>query len=406
VISPKGLALSTLFDKQVIGFAEKVIRSRKLYLWGSLAVMVVSGLGIFLIESDWEVISTFPKSSDVRQSTEFISKNFGGVTSFTFSVRHSQEDHFLEPAALQRVAELERLLREKYGFTSVLSYLDYLKLMNREFFNGDPLQHRLPDSKNKASQLVLLNSDERLKEYIDDSNSFIRLVARQSIHSAQGIVNLTEQLEKQLSETFSPNQGYESYVTGNEIIHSEFIGTMTSTQIWSLATSVFSIFVLMFIVFRSWIMGLLCIPTNIAPIFFGMGSMGYLGIKLSPGTIFLASAAIGIAVDDTIHFLKDIKERLREHGDLERAIRECFHIKGGGAIWTCLVLVCGFSVTIGSNYLIIREFGIIFCITLFTGVLFEITMLPSLLLCLNTKLGLKKHELGAGLREHQTTANQ
>jgi len=123
-----------------------------------------------------------------------------------------------------------------------------------------------------------------------------------------------------------------------------------------------------------------------------MGLMGFSGIYLDIGTVMTASVVLGIAVDDTIHFLTHIRSGLRSGAPLEDALRHTLHMKGAGAIWTAMLLCAGFGVVLVSNFAPTRNFGLLTCSAMITGVIGEILLLPPMLLLTQTRLGITPPE--------------
>jgi hypothetical protein len=168
-----------------------------------------------------------------------------------------------------------------------------------------------------------------------------------------------------------------------QLVHSQATGLLVASAL---------IFGLMFLMFRSLRTGLVSLAPNLLPIATNLGLMGWLGIRLDASTVMISTVALGIAVDDTVHFLQHLRARLGVHGDLERAVRETFHTKGPAIIWTSIVISLGFCVVLVSSFSPTRNFGLLICVAMLAALLADLVLLPALLLCLRTRLGVRPRD--------------
>jgi hypothetical protein len=125
--------------------------------------------------------------------------------------------------------------------------------------------------------------------------------------------------------------------------------------------------------------GLIAIIPNIFPIIINFGIMGWLGIELSMVTSLIASIAIGLAVDDTIHYLTRYNREFRKDLDDERAIRDTLHHVGRPIIFTTITICVGFSVLFFSNFKPTAIFGVMMVITSLSALVGDLILLPSLI---------------------------
>jgi predicted RND superfamily exporter protein len=140
----------------------------------------------------------------------------------------------------------------------------------------------------------------------------------------------------------------------------------------------------MAILFRSWRMVIISMVPNLIPLFFTGGIMGFFGIPLKPSTLLVFSIAFGISVDDTIHFLAKYRQELKNK---EWDLRECVIIaireSGLGMFYTSIILFCGFSVFMFSQFGGTQALGLLISITLLIAMITNLVLLPSLLLTLD-----------------------
>jgi uncharacterized protein len=389
LVAPTGVLTSERFDWILDRYTAFASRHARKLVAGSVALFVVASGGAVWLRVDMNDIEQFHRRTKARQEAAFFQRTLGGTNVMLVSVEGPAADHFLEPDALRRVEALGEFLRRDVGAENVMSVADFVKLMHRAFLDEDEKAYRIPDTRPQVAQLMLLASDPLLGDVVDPANRWVRVVARFKDHSSANGIRLCDRVDAYLAQQFPPSAGYRAVTTGNPRIWGETVDSIVASQTNSFGLSCLLIFGPIFILFRSVRTGLFSIPSNLFPIGITFGLMGWLGINLDMSTAPVAAITLGIAVDDTVHFLAYLRMRLRVHGDVELAMRETMHMKGIGALWTCLVLTIGFSVTILSSFGPTRGFGVLAGISIVTGVIGEFALLPPLILMTRSRLGVK-----------------
>ena len=119
--------------------------------------------------------------------------------------------------------------------------------------------------------------------------------------------------------------------------------------------------------------------------------MGWFDIPLDNATILTSSIAVGIAVDDTVHFVDYLRERLRAGADIEQAIRDTFRLKGPAMLWTTIVLTLGFSVLAFGELAGTAAFGLLLGAGMITALIGDFLLLPAVILLVGSRLGVPNH---------------
>ena len=154
---------------------------------------------------------------------------------------------------------------------------------------------------------------------------------------------------------------------------------LTIGQIKSLSITMVLVFGIMFILFMSSKVGLIAVLPNLFPIIINFGIMGWLGIELSMVTSLIASIAIGLAVDDTIHYLVRYNREFKKDLNEKRAIRDTLHHVGKPIIFTTITLCAGFSILMFSSFKPTTIFGVMMVITSLSALVGDLILLPSLI---------------------------
>ncbi|HRZ40872.1 MAG TPA: MMPL family transporter, partial [Candidatus Omnitrophota bacterium] len=260
----------------------------------------------------------------------------------------------------------------------VSSVNDYLKDINQSFHNEDPVFYALPDTKEMAAQYVLLYGREDLEDFVDEQWQWATVRVRLKEHSSVKLEHVIKKIDEYVQENFADLE--ERNTLGQTVLEVDTNNSVTLGQVQSLGMAMAVIFGMMFLVFRSVPVGVVSMVPNILPILLNFGIMGIFNIRLDSATSMIAAIGIGIVVDDTIHFLHGFGEFLSGHGDYTRAMHETLKTRGRPIIFTSVVLFFGFGVVGFSKFMLTAYFGILTALLMFTALLADLMLTPSLLI--------------------------
>jgi hypothetical protein len=148
----------------------------------------------------------------------------------------------------------------------------------------------------------------------------------------------------------------------------------------SLILSSVALFILMTVLYRSLRIGLVSLIPNIVPVLMTLGAMGLLGIPLNFASAPIGAMALGIAIDDTIHFLSRFKLELAIDQDYPAALRRTIRSVGKPIVLASIILISGFSVLLFSNFQFTRNLGVLVSFTFVSAIVAELFLTPPLLL--------------------------
>jgi len=205
-----------------------------------------------------------------------------------------------------------------------------------------------------------------------------------------------EEIEESLIYTFHRKEGFEElirdvvnqsqndyFITGTGIQFTEGTTYLVKNLFISLAIAIFVIAILMSVLFHSWRMVLVSLFPNLVPLIITSAIMGFAGIPIKPSTILVFSIAFGISVDDTIHFLAKYRMELKtSKWEIKRAVLIALRETGVSMIYTSIILFFGFGIFVASDFGGTQALGLLVATTLFTAMLANLVLLPSLLLSL------------------------
>ena len=351
---------------------------RSVILGTSAALILVCLWGASRIEVETNLLEYFKQSSSVAAASRFVDSELGGVETLEVSLRAPEPDMLLEPEALALLGQIEDYLAQQPIVSQVTSIGDFFREMNKAFHQEDPAYLRLPESRAMAAQYLLLYDGDEIDNFIDPQRQWARVSARITEHSTRTVATYIADLRSFLDD-LTAGTPYQARVTGKTLIANKLIQFIVNSQVQSLSLAFCLIFLLMFAIFRSLKLGLLAMVPNVLPILLNFAVMGFLGIPLNTATAIIAAVAIGIAVDDTIHFICEYQNQRISH-PVTAAVQQAVIHKGVPIITTSLIMTGGFGILLFASFVPTIQFGFLSALIMLSAVISDLFVLPGLLL--------------------------
>jgi predicted RND superfamily exporter protein len=405
VLAPALLALLPLPTRRTESFSPRIGAAlRQLAQMSSRHRHIVMAIGLFIVVfslwrasairvgSDFQ--SFFRETDPIRQATDAINRSLVGSMTFYVIVEGAEKDVVKKWDTLWRIKNLQLYIDSLPGVEKTVSFVDYCELLDRgiqeipleppegEIIEPSPPEVKTtfwenPEQLKGIMRLVFLNAASVASVVNHPNYTRTAMLVRTSLSRSSDIASLAEQIETFAREHFPPELNV--HPTGNLILLTRTAGDIVSGQIQSLAVSAGVIFILMAAMFLSTRVGLIAMAPNIFPLCVFFGLMEMTGVELNFGTNIIASIALGIAVDDTIHIMTRLNSTIRTTSDQEHALLEALSTVGKPALYASLVLFLGFLTLGFSTFVPIREFGFLSATTILIGLVGEIALLPALL---------------------------
>ncbi len=342
-----------------------------------LIVLTVAVIGCFRIKVDTDFISYFKEGSFIKQRIDSIHRDLSGALNFNVIVETGKEDGAKEPEVLRQIAGLQEHMDSTGKIDKSISLADYIKVMNREMNGGKKEMQVVPDSKNLIAQYLLLMAEEDTKNYIDSNYSTANILVRHNTTSSANLTALLDDLKGYVAKNFSKDLTVR--FTGEGILINNAADYMAVGQVTSLGTSLLTIFAVMALLFMSFKAGILAMIPNVIPIVLNFGIMGWFDIPLNTGTCMVAAIALGIAVDDTTHFMARYYKELRVTNDQKQAIANSMRGEGEPVLISSVALAAGFSILALSEFNPTIQFGLLSALVMLIAFLSEMLITPLLL---------------------------
>lgn len=324
--------------------------------FGVLTVLSVAGLTGLKVDTDFE--RRFREGSRVRRDTAYVREHFAGTNVLEVFVDLERPEDLLDGAVLARVAEFQARVAAAPGVTQVWSLIDVLRLAPVR----DPVA---------AYALAKLALGAEFSKLVDEERGTLRLAVRLDSMGVRGIHDVGERIEAAAG-------GLRVEATGLTHLMGWWLGAIVAGQRNGVLLSLALVTVMMMVGLRSWRVGLLSMLPNVLPLLAVGGYVGAAWDQVDSDTMIVAMMAIGIGVDDTIHFLMRYRVESARCPDAPEALRRTMAFAGRGIIMTTAVLVAGFLPCALSGYSSISMLGTLLPGVLVVALAADLLMVPAM----------------------------
>lgn len=395
---PKTKHLKHLNKKWIDAFVswmERIVRHRRITVYiVSIALLVISIIGIYQIKISGSPIEDMPKNAEFFHDIRFFEKEFKGIMPVEIVVDTKVPNGVLKPVTLKRMNQLGDIVEDIPELSTPVSVVNLVKYSKQAFYNGIPKYYQLPTSQenNFIMDVARKSSDNSnlLSTFVDSTGQTARMTTFMRDVDTSRMEQIEQRLLEHIAKIF-PAERYNVYMTGSALLFLKGTKYLVKNLIMSLALAIGLIALFMAYLFRSFRMIIISLIPNLLPLVITAGIMGFVGVPIKPSTILVFSIAFGISVDDTIHFLAKYRQELTANNwRIEKSVYNALRETGVSMFYTSIVLFFGFSVFIISNFGGTVALGSLVSATLLLAMLANLILLPSLLLSLERSIANKK----------------
>ena len=377
------------------------INNKKVIFGSSVLIILLSLYGISKLEVENSFINYFNKKTEIYRGMKLIDDKLGGTTPLDVILKFPQKD--LDKAEIdddefEDWDDGEEENSEKYWFTkdkidrinSVHNYLDSLPFVGKVLSLTSILEvaTQLNDGKTLEtleigvlySKLPETIKQEVIDPYISIKDNEARINIRvkdsdKNLRRNDLINKINFDLENKLN--ISKN---EFKLAGVLILFNNLLQSLFKSQILTLGFVMTAIFGMFIILFKNIKLALIGVIPNFIAAFFVLGTIGLLRIPLDMMTITIAAITIGIAVDNSIHYIYRFKEELKQTGNYEKTVKLCHSSVGVAILNTSITIIFGFSILVLSNFIPTIYFGFFTGLAMLFAMISVLTLLPALIL--------------------------
>lgn len=370
------------FQAALAGLASFDVRHRRAILaaFGLLFAFSAAGIGRLRVDSNF--LHEFAEEEPIRVATERVDEVMGGTYSFVYLFDSGEPEgvkssEFLRDVdRLQREADLQsQVVRKSYSIG------DLMKDVNQSFHEEEPAHFALPETRELAAQYLLLyemSGGEELRDYVSADFARASLELRCKAVATSELAEMAGRLERHLE--VEPPRASQVSVTGIGALWLRLQDYITQSQIRGFLLASGTVALLLCAVFQSVRTGLIAMLPNLSPVVLTLGVMGWLDIPLDYVRLLIASVAIGISVDDTIHHVIRFRHEFLRRGSYAEALRASMQDVGRALVITSVVLVAGFLVFLASRLDSNATFGALLAGTIAAALAADLLLMPALVL--------------------------
>ncbi|MBK7517911.1 MAG: MMPL family transporter [Betaproteobacteria bacterium] len=354
------------------------IRRPGLVLGGFAVSMLLLVPYAMKVEVETDLLAFFADDHPVNVETRAIESALVGVTTLELSLQGANRDTFQRVQTLRKVQALQRWLDQLPQVDRSISMVDLVEEMHWAM-NGEEAAFRaLPPTDRLLRQYLLVYDGADLYELVNRDYQHARMVLSLNVHGTKAIRETIEQIHAHVAA--NPIPGVEVDVGGTGRLLADQTELLVGGQASSFLGAFAQIFIIMALMFRSLKASAVCLAPNVAPMFYLFALMGFAGIRLDLATVMIAGVVLGITVDDTIHLFHGYRERIERGMAPMFAILRSYDSSGRAVLATSTVLIAQFGLLALSDFVPTSNFGLMTATGLLSGLIFELLMLPPLLL--------------------------
>ncbi len=386
----------------ITSFLSSFTKNNTILIFGpTLIIIILSIIGIFKLEVENSFINYFDKDTEIYKGMKKIDEDLGGTTPLNIILKFPtlskntkiEEDEFAEWEEESKNSDD----KAKYWFTrdkmdkiiKVHDYLESLPEVGKVLSFGSILRvaEDLNNKELQSLEIAVLYSKipEAIKtEIVSPYISVNKDEARINVRIKDSLKDLRRnELIKKINSELNTELGLdksEYKLAGVLILFNNLLQSLFKSQILTLGIVLLGIFLMFFILFKNTTLSFIGIAPNFIAAFFILGIIGLLEIPLDMMTITIAAITIGIAVDNSIHYIYRFREEFKNIKNYNKTLERCHNTVGVAILNTSITIVFGFSILVLSNFIPTIYFGVFTGIAMLLAMISVLTLLPKLIL--------------------------
>ena len=398
----KNISLKKEQDSKITNFLGSLSINNKSIIFGLTGVVIIlSVIGISKLEVENSFINYFNKNTEIYKGMKLIDEELGGTTPLEIILKFpniESEKKITEDDEFEDWGDEEDADDEKYWFTkdkidkisSIHNYLDNLPQVGKVLSFSSIIDVATQLNNNKPlgtlemgvlySKIPESIKTEIIDPYLSIENNEARISLR-IIDSQENLRrnDLINKINFDLKNKIGLNEN-EFKLAGVLILFNNLLQSLFKSQILTLGLVMIGIFSMFIVLFRNIKLSLIGVVPNFIAAFFILGIIGLLGIPLDMMTITIAAITIGIAVDNSIHYIYRFKEEFNNIKDYNKTLKRCHSTVGVAILNTSITIVFGFSILVLSKFIPTIYFGMFTGLAMLLAMISVLTLLPALIL--------------------------
>jgi uncharacterized protein len=373
------------FSRALATIGNSLIRRR----WTTVGVfLVIAALALWrarAVEINSSSLETYDESNPTIQTLRLLENHLSGLLPLEISLKADKPDLFYKADIYRKVVELQQFALHQKPVLFARSYLDFFNEINRPFSSGDDSGlAAAPDKTDEERDidrgrlfLRRVADEMRYWEFMTHDEKHARILLKIRDVGTRDTLALVRTLDAKMAQLFPPGSGVVFEVTGDAYVDAVGLTEMIHELLFSILTAALVIFGLIAILFRSVRIGLITIPPNVIPLVVTFGYMGLRNFDLNAGNVIVFTISLGIAVDNTIHYILRFREEYGKDPHMERATWKTMLGKGQPMCLATFLTVIGLAVLLLSDFVPTRRFAELTIVTLTGALIGALFLLPA-----------------------------
>lgn len=384
---------SVVMDRVLLFFADVSTRHPVKIVVICFILAIVSVYYITDLKFASNIVNYFPDDHPAKIDLKAIEKQLNGTLSVEVIVDTHKEDGIHDPAILKSIEKLSgrivQIQNEELHVGKVISIVDIVKETNQALHGNDENYYRIPQEKKTVSQVLFMfenSGSDDLEKISDTRFSKTRITIKTKWADSVAYKYFVKDLEALFETEFSGRA--DIVITGISALLARTIPAAMNSMVKSYAIALVVITLFMLILVGDIRLGLLSMCPNLLPIIMVMGLIRLCGLNLEINTLFIGSIAIGLVVDDTIHFMYNFRKYFTLTGDSKKAIEETLLGTGRALLITSIVLCATFFALLSGSLINTRVFGLFTGLVIVFALLADFILAPALMVLATKKKSL------------------
>lgn len=385
----KGL-ISKMLERIVI-----IVQHRRVYVYTITFLMVGAAIfGMSKLKTTGNIVDDIAHKDPLYVDMMFFEKHFNGVMPLEITVDTKKKKGILRLSTIRKIEALQEILAEYPELSRPISLVEVVKFSKQAFYNGNKDRYELPNNQEKnfiLSYIPGLDSDDKsiLSSFVDKDLSITRISVQMANIGTKDIQRIMDDLRPKIDSLFNPEK-FDVNITGTSVVFLKGTNYLVKNLATSLLLALAIICGLMALLFTSGRMIGISLVPNLLPQLMTAGMMGFFAISIKPSTILIFSIALGISVDNAIHFLSRYRLQLKlNNWNIKSSVIAALRETGYSMIYSSVVLFFGFAIFTRSSFGGTEAMGYLIAFTLVIALLSNLFILPSLLLSLDKRITTK-----------------
>ena len=361
----------------------------------TVILLFIGFYGISLLKTTGNIVDDIPHRDPLYKDLMFLEKHFKGVMPLEISIDTKKPRGVLKLSTIKRIDRLQEVLSEYPELSKPLSIAEVVKFAKQAFYGGNEAMYSLPNSQEKNFIMRYVpdaKSGKRtiINSFVDTAMQVTRISVQMANIGTNDIQRIKDELRPKIDSIFPPDK-YIVTITGASVVFLKGTKYLIKNLLTSLILALIVISILMALLFTSARMIVISMTPNLLPQIMTAAMMGYLAISIKPSTILIFSIALGISVDNAIHFLSRYRLQLRlNNWNIKVSVINALRETGFSMVYSSVVLFFGFSIFTLSTFGGTEAMGYLIAFTLVIALLSNLFLLPSLLLTLDEHITTKR----------------